>query len=91
MYAVYGLSEDKESIETFIGYIPATFFSNFTNPELWTVKTLDLPDGTQRIGRLSGRAFFAAASQLRANIDEIKHYMGDAACQEQISADMIEF
>ena len=76
MYAVYGLTEDRSKIEKFLGYTPASFFESFTDPEKWSVKVIDLPDGTSRVGRAFGRAFFVFAGSLKANADDIMSYMG---------------
>lgn len=80
MYAVYGLDEDKEKVEVFIGYVPASFFETFTNPELWGVTFLRLLDGREQVGRLCGRAFFVQAASMRAGKDKLREYMGEEPC-----------
>lgn len=80
MYAVYGLTENKREVETFIGYVPASFFESFTNPELWEVKFLRLPNGNERVGRLCHRAFFVQTDNLRASKDKLLEYMGEEPC-----------
>ena len=80
MYAVYGLTQEKDDIEVFIGYVPASFFSAFTEPDKWEVKSMTLPDGEKKIGRLFGRAFFLHTQNLRASKDMIAEYMGEEAC-----------
>jgi len=82
MYAVYGLDEAQESIEVFIGYVPASFFEEFTEPSLWTVKTIQLPDGRQKVGRLCGRAFFVHAANLKADRSVIAKYLHPAAATD---------
>jgi hypothetical protein len=79
MYAVYGLDETMESVETFIGYVPATFFIPFTEPSLWKVVTIKTPDGKPKIGRLCGRAFFVPALNLRADPQTVIQYMNPEA------------
>lgn len=77
MYAVYGLTKEKDDIEVFIGYVPASFFSVFTEPDKWEVKSMTLPDGEKKIGRLFHRAFFVPVSNLRATKSMISEYMGE--------------
>lgn len=79
MYAVYGLNKAKDEIEAFLGYVPATFFEAFTEPSLWSVETIVLANGKEKIGRLYGRAFFVPAVHLRANHVLIAEYMGETS------------
>lgn len=84
MYAVYGLKADVNEVEKFIGYVPASFFEAFSEPSLWSVITINLPNGKRTSGRLCGRAFFANASGMRASKDEICKYMGDEPCAKEV-------
>ena len=79
MYAVYGLKETSDEIEEFLGYIPATFFDNFSDPTIWSIKIIPI-DGIEKVGRICGRAFFVSVFDLKADIEEVKKYMGDEAC-----------
>ena len=79
MYAVYGLDESKRKVQTFLGYVPATFFDVFTDSSLWTVATATDLDGKEKIGRLYGRAFFVHVSHLKARLESIIEYMGPEA------------
>lgn len=85
MYAVYGLKENKREVEKFIGYVPASFFEAFSNPSLWAVITVNLPNGKRTSGRLCGRAFFASASNMKASRDEICRFMGDEPCAKSVA------
>lgn len=76
MYAVYGLKENRSEVEQFLGYIPASFFDQFTDQTGWTVSTITLNDGRKAVGRVRGRAFFVSASNLRASKSAIEGYMG---------------
>ena len=76
MYAVYGLTEDRTKIEKFLGYTPASFFESFTDPDRWSVEVIVMPDGTSKVGRVFGRAFFVFAGSLKATPDDIMSYMG---------------
>ena len=80
MYAVYGLKETSDEIEEFLGYIPATFFDNFSDPTIWSIGVIPAPDGIERVGRICGRAFFVSVFNLKANIEKVKQFMGDEAC-----------
>lgn len=75
MWAVYGLSEDGEHAEKFLGYIPASFFKDYADADKWDVKFVDLPDGTKRLGWHRGRALFCNVGDLRADMAEIEWYM----------------
>lgn len=83
MYAVYGLDDSAGSVETFIGYVPATFFAPFTQATLWKVATIKMPDGDDKIGRLCGRAFFVPAPSLRADLTTIILYMDPLAVENE--------
>lgn len=84
MYAVYGLKEKEDEVEKFIGYVPASFFESFSQPALWSVVTINLPNGKRTSGRLCGRAFFASAGNMKASKDEICRYMGDEPCAGEV-------
>lgn len=75
MWAVYGLSEDGQAAEKFLGYIPASFFKDYADAEKWDVRFVDLPDGTKRLGWHRGRALFCNVRDLRADMVEIEKYM----------------
>lgn len=77
MYAVYGLAEDRESVERYLGYVYAEYLTRFTDTSGWDVKFLTMPDGTQRLGWRKGRAFFCDGRYLRANPDEVEWYLQD--------------
>ena len=79
MYAVYGLKETSDEIEEFLGYTPATFFDNFSDPTIWSIGVIPGPDGIERVGRICGRAFFVSVFNLKPVIDRVKQFMGDEA------------
>ena len=80
---MYGLTDDHTKIEKFLGYTPASFFESFTDPDNWSVEVIEMPDGTSRVGRAFGRAFFVFAGNLKANPDDIMSYMGVKMVMDQ--------
>ena len=81
MYAVYSLDENDD-VNKFIGYIPATFFEQFTSPELWGVEFKTLPNNNKKVGRTFGKAFFVSASHLKASPEDVINQMGEEALAE---------
>ena len=76
MYAVYALNEEKTKVERFLGYIPASYLSDFIDPNKWSVASFRVLTGKPEIGRVYGRAFFVNTRHLVVKDEILFGYMG---------------